>query len=147
MFDFRRRYVRFSLKLIWSPQSRRQNRSLGIDQFSVLSCITDMTILSIVICASKLVYGTKNVKSTNSSQIHALEDNLRTYNGHFSDRLQLPFLEGVIFKAKRWNCVQLLRLCCAPVHVLPCHRTTRQFLREVSHILVIFQLRSQKFVI
>ena len=28
--------------------------------------------------------------------------------------------------------------------IVPCHRTTRQFLSEVSHFLVSFQLRSQK---
>ena len=32
-------------------------------------------------------------------------------------------------------------------HVLPCHITMRQFLREVSPILVIFQLRWQTYVI
>ena len=68
---------------------------------AMLSCITHMTILSTVVCvmnvwnqtsqafvtsscplracSSKLVYRPKNVKSTNSCQVQAFQDNLRTY--------------------------------------------------------------------
>ena len=88
MFDFRKN-IRFSLKLIWSLQGHQQNRSLGTDPICSVEPRLHLTILSIVIrvlntgcqtsqtsvtslcpfcdCATKRVYGSKNVKSTNSA--------------------------------------------------------------------------------
>ena len=72
-----------------------------------------------------------------------------TYSGQFSNRFQLLLLEVVIIQARSWNFVQLLRLFCLPVHnisrrtfehVLPCRKTMRPSLREVSPTLLAFQL-------
>ena len=98
-------------------------------QSGVLSCITHMTILSIVIrvmkvghptsqtsvtsscpfgdCACTLVHGQKECQVY---QFEPFQDKSRTDIAQFSDCFQLLCLEVVIIQARRWNCVQLFRL-------------------------------------
>ena len=135
---------------------------------AVLSCITQMTKLSVVIrvmnvgyqptwtsvtssrpfsvCVSKLVYGP------------TFQDCLVTYIGHFSNNFWLLLLEVVIIQARRWNCVQLFCLFCFPMHntslrpffACPSMSHTRIFfLRKVRFLpsWKFFSCRSQKFVI
>ena len=49
MFDFRK-HIRFSPRLILSPQGHQQNPSLGKTQSTMLSRASHMTILSVVTC-------------------------------------------------------------------------------------------------
>ena len=107
-------------------------------------------------CASKFVCGPKNVRSTNSSQVQAFQDFLRTDIGQFSNCFQLLFPGDVITQTRvetLYNCSVFLF---ASLQHISTHCWTwpsmsqdhaHRLPREVLPTLAIFQLRQQTFVI
>ena len=61
-------------------------------------------------CSSKFVQCSKNVRSTNSCQVQAFQDNLWAYIWHFSNWFNFFLLEVVIIQARSWDFVQLFCL-------------------------------------
>ena len=95
----------------------------------------------------KFVHGPKNVKSTNSGQVQAFQDNLWAYFREFSNWFQFLLLEVMVVQTRSWDFVLAISFIVLFEHVLPCRRTTLPSLREVFPSLAIFQLFQQKFVI
>ena len=119
--DFQR-YIGFLPRMILNLPGLQQNLSLEIDPIcnvelyyqydnTVDSCVCDeckkskrakrlsQALDHFVTAPTRFVHGLKNVKSTNSCQIQAFQDDVRTYIGQFSNRFQLLLLEVVIIQA------------------------------------------------
>ena len=147
-------------------------------QSTMLSRITHMTKVSVItrvvnvgnqtsqafvtssspFCDSscKFVYGPKNVRSTNSCQLQAFQDNLGSYFWRFSNWFHFLSLEMRVIQAKVWDFVQLLCLfvCQLTISFNALFRVTFHIIRSrdcfcvrFSPTLVIFQLPQQKVLI
>ena len=86
--------------------------------------------------SNKFVHWPKNVRSTNSCQVQAFQDNLWAYFGYISDCFWLLLLEVVIIQARGWNFVQLLSSC-SPIRNISQNQLFQQkfVIRTFSYIV------------
>ena len=113
---------------------------------AVLNCITHITILSTIVwwilaikqaetsvtsscffgyCASKLVCGPKNVKSTTSSQVPTCQDNVWANYWQVSNWFEVFLHTLMIIQARSWTCLQVICLWIA---------NSQRFLRTSAHV-------------
>ena len=153
MYDFRK-YMRFHPRLMLSPQSRQQFKYLSpainpID--SAEPCFTHDNVVASHLCGECMKSNDLNVglkllsiwwlieqicSLTKECQVYQFVPNTSTPRQFVSILLTVHFLEMVIIPGRTRD-----------YQLLPCRKTTRPSLREVSHTLAIFQLLQQKFVI
>ena len=167
MFGFQKN-IRFTPRLVLSRQGRQQSLSLGPNPIdNAVPCYPHDNIAGSLLCDECRTSFLPTVGHTLVSiwwlreQVCLLSTRCLVHQFEPSTSISRRFenihrtinsptvLAVVIIQARRWNCVQLLRLfvCQFAVsfnaffeHVLPCRRTTQPILREAFHFLVIFQL-------
>ena len=89
----------------------------------------------------------QDVKSSDSCQLQAFQDNLWGNFWQFSDWFKFFLLELMAWSCSTFLCA--IRSIAQRIfeHVLPCRRTTPRFVREVFAIPVISLLLQQKYVV
>ena len=152
MFCFQKYTIHF-LRLTLNPQGRLQSLILEITQVcsavpcsphdniddshlcdeysnSTLFVVYHMLESIVWLILPKFVHGPQDVRSSDSCQVQAFQDNLWANFWQFSDWFKFFLLELMVWSCSTFLCA--IRSIAQRIfeHVLPCRRTTPRFVRE-----------------